>query len=325
MIEAMLYYIRWFLVFLLLGFNIFIWSEVWESFQPDLEKIQLKPAVLSVQTENLTPQSAQVVENIPNQNSSISNQNQSANLAEVVKKALEGSKGDYAIVIKNFKTGEEYRQNENKSYEPASLYKLWVMATVYKQLKEGLINHEDVLSSSIPVLNRKFGISDQNAELTSGYIDMSVDEAVNQMITISHNYAALLLADKIKNSNVTNFLAEYRLNNSSLGEPPKTTASDIALFFDKLYKGQLIDETSSKQMIEVLKKQQLNDGLPKNLNGVQIAHKTGEIEWYKHDAGIVFSNKGDYLIVMLSESESPIGAQGRIADVSKAVYDYFNK
>lgn len=248
----------------------------------------------------------------------------SSNLKEVVEKALVGTKGTYAVYIKNFKTNEEYKSRENDTFEPASLYKLWVMATTYQQIKEGALKEDEMLSQSIPTLNQEFGIDPSLAELTEGSIEMTVTEALTQMITISHNYAALLLAEKVKNSVVKDYIQNNGFSNSSLGEPPKTTASDIALFFEKLYKGKIVDKEYSDKMIELLKKQQLKNGLPRFLpEGTIIAHKTGEIDWYKHDAGIVFSPAGDYLIVILSESDSPPGAQERIADVSKAVYDYF--
>jgi hypothetical protein len=60
-------------------------------------------------------------------------------LSEVVEKSLTGTRGTYAIVIKNLRTGEIYTRNETRIFEPASLYKLWVMGTVYKQVKAGTL------------------------------------------------------------------------------------------------------------------------------------------------------------------------------------------
>lgn len=250
-------------------------------------------------------------------------------LGDVVSVALNGAQGDYAVVIKNLKTGESYFSNENKSYETGSLYKLWVMAAVYKQIQDGTLTKDEVLDDTIPNLNRKFGIGPEDAELTSGSIDMTIAEAIKQMITISHNYAAMLLTDKITVPSLENFLKTNGFTASSIGkddEVPKSTASDIALFLEKLYKGELADQINTAEMLDILKAQTFNGGLPKYLpEGVILGNKTGDIGWFKHDAGIIFSEKGDYLIVIMSESESPAGAQERIALISKAVYEYFNK
>lgn len=233
-----------------------------------------------------------------------------SSLEELVSSSLRGTKETYAVVIKNMHTGKGFRFNEDKVYEAGSLYKLWVMATVYEEIKKGEIKEDEILSQRVEVLNEKFEIEEDEAELTEGEITMSVGQAINQMIAISHNFAALLLLEKVGNSQI----------------PSQVTAKDAALFFENLYKGELVSPEYSQKMIDLLKKQQLNNGLPKYLpKDTQIAHKTGDIGWFKHDAGIVFTSKGDYIIVVLSETDSPTGAQEKIAQVSKAVYEYFNK
>lgn len=248
-------------------------------------------------------------------------------LGEVVEKVLADSQGDYAAVVKNLKTGETYSRNENKSYETGSLYKLWVMAAAFKQIQEGILTEDEVLSDSVVNLNQEFGISSSDAELTDGTITLIVGDALTQMITISHNYAAMLLTDKIKLSAVSDFLKLNNLTSSALGngnDLPKSTASDISLFLEKLYRGELADPINTNKMLDILKAQTFDNGLPKYLpKETVIANKTGDIDWFKHDAGIIFTDNGDYVIVVMSESESPVGAQERIALISKAVYEYF--
>ncbi len=248
----------------------------------------------------------------------------SANLKKVVESALADTKGTYGIAIKNLKTGEAYYGNELRIFQPGSLYKLWVMAEVFAQVQNGEIKEDEILSDSVTNLNGKFDIDPAVAELADGTITLSVKDALEQMITISHNYAAYLLSDRIKLPNVVKFLEQHKFTESTLGEPPKTTAYDIALFFEKLYKGNLGNAENTQRMLELLKKQVLDNKLPKYLpENTIIAHKTGEIDFFTHDAGIVFTDRGDYIIVVLSESDSPQGAEDRIGQVSQAVYKYF--
>lgn len=250
-------------------------------------------------------------------------------LEKAVLSVLEGNSGSYAVSIKNLKTSQEFNLKQDQEFESGSLYKLWVMAVVFEKIKTGELKEDQLLGQDIATLNRKFGIDLEFAELKEGYIDMTVSEALKQMVTISHNYAALLLSEKIKNSSVNKFLQDNGLSESSVSdsdEPPKTTASDTALFLEKLYKGEIVDSEYSAKMIEFLKGQKLNDKLPKYLPPeTVVAHKTGEIGWFSHDGGIVFSSGGDYIIVVMSESENPAGAEDRIGQISKAVYDYFSK
>ncbi|OGE62635.1 hypothetical protein A2964_02600 [Candidatus Daviesbacteria bacterium RIFCSPLOWO2_01_FULL_40_27] len=256
-------------------------------------------------------------------------QTEDDSLKLVVENALEETKGTYGIVIKNLKTGESYFANEHRIFEAGSLYKLWTMAVVYQQIQSGELQKEQVLSEDIATLNQEFDIDPDKAEQTEGTIALTVNSALTQMITISHNYAALLLTQKVKLSSVAAFLQENGLMESTVGTngaSPTVTPADTAFFLEKLYKGELASQEYSQEMIELLKNQKLNDGLSKYLpDQSKVAHKTGDIGWFKHDGGIVFTEAGDYIIMVMSESDSPAGAQERIALISKAVYDYFNK
>lgn len=250
----------------------------------------------------------------------------SSQLSKVVDEAMQGSKGKYGILIKNLKTGEIYHENEHMTFESGSLYKLWIMATAYEQIEEGTLKVDDSLHADIPELNERFNIATEDAELKEGTIDFTIGSALRQMITISHNYAALALSRKVGMKNVKIFLQNHDLEESFTGQPPKVSAYDIGIFFEKLYNNKLVSPSSDKEMIALLKEQTINHKLPAELSdSVEIAHKTGEIGLFSHDAGIVYAPKGDYIIVVLSRSDFPPGAEDRIATVSKAVYDYFNQ
>src|SRR3989344_4311405 len=229
---------------------------------------------------------------------------------------------------KNLKIEEKYSNLEDKIFDAGSLYKLWVMAETIRQVQNGQLNLDETLSEDIAVLNKDFNIDPDSAEMQRGTITLTVDQSLNQMITISHNYAALLLIKKIGLSSIKDFLQNNNLDKSTVGtggENPTTTPSDIALFLEKLYKGELASVEYTQKMMDLLKRQTLNDKLAKYLPTDSIAHKTGEIGWFSHDAGIIFLDGKDYLIVVLSETNSPAGAEERMANLSKAVYEHFQK
>ena len=186
-----------------------------------------------------------------------------------------GKDTDYSVVIKNFKTGEEFEFNEKKEYNSASLYKLWVFAVVMQKIKNGEIDPDEVMSGDKNKFDETLGIAapiptgdnptEEVENIEPVIISMKVSDAVEKMITESDNYAALLLTQKVGYRNVDAFLEKYGFNNSNFGSPPKTTASDIASFYESLYSGEIIDKSNSKEMIEVLKRQTLNDRIPKYL------------------------------------------------------------
>lgn len=259
----------------------------------------------------------------------INSQENSKPIEEIVDKVLDGGKNNYGIVIRNLKTGERYYLNEDKVFDSASLYKLWIMAVVYEQLDQGEVQENDVLSDSVEDLNEKFNISSSSAEFHDGTITTSVKNALENMIDISDNYSAMILTQKVGLATVSQFLNDNDFNDSKIGtaiDNPKTSAKDIASFFDKLYHDQLNDSSDSVQMLDLLKKQQLNGKIPKYIpTQVEIAHKTGELDNVSHDAGIVYGPRSSYIIVVMSSTDNPSNADENIAQISKLVYDYFEK
>ncbi len=251
----------------------------------------------------------------------------SKNIEKIVQKELSETKGDYSVVIKNLKTGESYYFNQHKIFDSASLYKLFVMGTVFQKIQGGNLDKTDVLSQQITILNDKFKISSDSAELTEGAITLPVQGALTRMITISDNYSALLLTEKVRLSQVALFLNQNSLTDSHVGtngESPTTSAFDTGSFFEKLYNEDLASKSLTQDMLALLKNQTLNTKIPKYLpKNTIIAHKTGELDYLSHDAGIVYTPKGDYVIVVMSETRSPVIANEKIAKISKGIYEYF--
>lgn len=250
-----------------------------------------------------------------------------APLAKTIKDALIGTTGTYAVAVKNLKTGESYFLNENRQFKTGSLYKLWVMATVFDQIEKGNLKTDEILSGDVENLNKKFNIPEDSVELKEGIVTLRVSDALTQMVTISHNYAAFLLIERIKLSTVGDYIKNKGFTQSVIGANlPTSTAGDIELFLEKLYKGELADKDSTEKMLDLLKKQKLNNKLPKDLpSGIIIAHKTGELDEFTHDAGIVYTPQSDYIIVVLTQSDMPDAAENRIIDISKNVFNYFSK
>ncbi len=259
-------------------------------------------------------------------------------LSKIALEEILQGEGEYAVAVKNLKTGESFFYNEDKQFDSASLYKLWVMAVSFQKIKDGSLRNDEILTLPQSYLDET--LSETTPTPTpegtptptpilpeeEKKISMEVSFALEKMITTSDNYAALLLASRSGTPSIVSFLRQYELKNSNFRQPPQTSASDIALFLEKLYKGEIVDRKYSEQMMEILKKQSLDDRIPKYLpDNIKVAHKTGELFGLKHDAGIVFGEKDDYIIVVLSETKNPTNASERIANFSKKVFDYFEK
>lgn len=250
------------------------------------------------------------------------------NLDQIIENALEGSKGTYSLAIKNLKTGEESYRDENRIFNAGSFYKLETMLTVLREIEKGELPEEEVLAGNVEEINKVLGVTTEEAELKEGTVDFTVESALRQMIAISHNYAAVLLTEKVGVKKIQEVINNLGLKNTLIDtqDRPKTTASDILLFFEKVYKREGVNAYVSQRILDLLLEQEINDRIPKYLpKEAKVAHKTAEIDYQKHDAGIVFTPKGDYIIVVLSETDNPSAASERIANISQEVYQYFDK
>jgi beta-lactamase class A len=133
-------------------------------------------------------------------------------------------------------------------------------------------------------------------------------------------------------------LAKAGFPGTRLASPQRTTARDVAKFFEETRNGTLLPgphgAAAAAELYGLLNAQQVNDRLPTGLPaGVTLAHKTGDRIGWAHDAAIVHAVRGDIVIVVLSgpwaapccDADHPGPAEkvafAAIAEIGRRVYD----
>jgi beta-lactamase class A len=96
----------------------------------------------------------------------------------------------------------------------------------------------------------------------------------------------------------------------------RSTAREIGQLFARMAKGELVSKDASTLMIDILKKQQVNDRLPRYLgDGIEIAHKTGDGQpWVANDAGIMWVKGQPIVIVVMAGHHRGASNDLRIAE-----------
>jgi len=252
-------------------------------------------------------------------------------LPKIFDKHFLDEEDNFAVLIKNLETGESFSHNKDKEFSSASLYKLWVLAVAKDQIERGDLLEDQLLSAEKEKLDERLSVNTPTPipegfipEEKKELIGINVKNAIVKMITISDNYSALLLSDIVGLKNINGFLKDFDFDDSSYDSPPTTTANDIAEYLELLYMGELVNSKISNDILSLLKEQEFDDRIPKYLpEKIEVAHKTGELLGVKHDAGIVFTSKGDYIIVVLSKTDNESVAAEKIAEFSKDVFSYF--
>ncbi|OGS11712.1 MAG: hypothetical protein A2234_08270 [Elusimicrobia bacterium RIFOXYA2_FULL_58_8] len=250
-----------------------------------------------------------------------------------LEKAAANWRGNVGIYIGDLHTGRNWDYNADRLFPSASLIKVPIMAAVFDRIKSGAIT----LGTQIRLTRAdRVGGSGSLRWVRDG-TTLSVMEIIYKMITESDNTATKMLIDYVGMPYLktafkqlglvhTNITQEgMSLSSGRIARENYTTAREMAGLMERIYAGELVDREASEFMLDVLKhtksRSRLRKGLPL---GWEIGHKTGLLRKSCHDAGIVFSPRGDYVIVVLT-SEVPDYASAKkfISRVASLTYTYY--
>ena len=223
---------------------------------------------------------------------------------------LNNSSFKSSVVVRGLNRQFNFNYNQNLVVPSASIIKIFIMGEAFNQANQGKI----VLNSYIMNLITRMIVISGNQE-TNTLIDLLGFENINKFI---------------RDSGMTNTILQRKMldfNARREGRENYTTAQDVALFLYKLYNGLIVNKAYSRMMIDIMKKQQNKSKMGRYLPlVVLVANKTGELEGIEHDAGYVFSPKGDYIFVMLTwDGTNPEYQKDVIGRVSREVYNVFSQ
>src|SRR5919201_3988272 len=217
-----------------------------------------------------------------------------SNLLDARVGAFEGSAG---IVVQDGTSGKTvYEHDADASVITASLYKLGVLVEVERRVDAGSMRY----SNSITIEPEDV-TEDGSYELVG--TTLSLDDALEQMITISDNGAAHALERIVGARQINDTLAALHIQPFRLAEDADednvASPRAIATLFTLLAQRRLISQAASDRMLKRLERQKINDRLPAALPaGTVVAHKTGNIGFATHDAGIIYGKAGEPMVVV---------------------------
>jgi beta-lactamase class A len=248
-----------------------------------------------------------------------------------IRKVIDDDKLKYSIVVKNLKTGETFKINEEAIVPSASTIKIFIMGEALRQAKGGrhALKERITVEESVKV---PFSILTM-LETGNSY---SLKDIITLMIVQSDNTATNILIDLLGMGSINEFIQNCGARHTILqrkmmdfearqeGRENYTCALDLANILELIYEGKIIDKEYSNLMMDILKLQ-LDKGMHLEIpDEIEIAHKPGELECLDHDAGIMFTGKGDILFAMTTwDAVSNNYARIAIGRAAKAVYDYF--
>lgn len=219
--------------------------------------------------------------------------------------------GDWSAYVKNLKTGEYTVVNDRQIY-PASIIKLFALGACYQKIEEGAIKEDDYYSYlySMTVMSNNAAFNQIIWTIGTDYLTQWCSE---NGYTRTKQYHGLRPAE-----NAEGLTTEDK--------PNETCASDVGHMLEDIYNGKCVSKEASEKMLKLLSQQHWTSKIPYGLpGGTRFANKTGDTMDYSHDGAIVYSDGGDYVLVIMCEDEGEAANQGhRFIEISSMVYKYFN-
>lgn len=255
-------------------------------------------------------------------------------LEQSLSQQINSFNGESGILIKDLQSNWEISFNKDKLFPSASIVKIPIMVSCFYAMQNGKLKYDSAIRLKSADKASGSGVL---KNMPTGK-EISVAELLELMITKSDNTAANMLIDRlgfeylnksfksygVKNTNLSRKMVDFK--SRSQGIENYTTAEDIALVLEKIYRGEIINQEVSKQCIDLLKKQKINDRIPKHLpEEVVVAHKTGLERFVCHDAGIVYTPNGDFIICALIKHSKTTSKSAKefIANVAEIAYQHF--
>lgn len=228
-------------------------------------------------------------------------------LDDRVRAVLGGFPGKVALFAKNLDTGAVYGVGPDEPVRTASTIKLPVLVEAFARVAEGRARWEEEL---VLTQEKKVGGSGILPEFDPG-LHLTLRDAVHLMIVVSDNTATNLVLDRLGADAVNDRMdalgfSETRLLRKVFGggdararTPARerfglgvSTPREMVTLIEKIEKGEVVSKDASHEMIEILKRQQVHEGIGRTLQGVAVANKTGALDLLRSDVAIVYSERG---------------------------------
>src|SRR3954454_1178142 len=230
------------------------------------------------------------------------------NLDDQVKPLVGSFKGTVSLFAKNLDTGETYGLNPDERVRTASTIKIAVMIEAFARVAEGKARWTDEV-----VLTKEKKVSGSGIlnELSDG-LKLTLRDAVNLMMILSDNTATNLVLDVLTTDAVNARMEslgfkQIKINRkvgsggeSMAGKDPENkkyglgfaTPREMVLVMEKLERGEIVSPSASKEMIDLMKREQGRNAIGRSLWDVPMASKYGALDRLRSAIGILYTKNG---------------------------------
>ncbi|MFZ5425010.1 MAG: serine hydrolase [Patescibacteria group bacterium] len=236
--------------------------------------------------------------------------------------------GQVALKVKFLNSDETFEYNAYAQVWAASVIKIPLVCTVYKQ-----INEKQIYDQERHIIKQENRVDGSGiAKLFSTSTEFTIHDLIVMTLTISDNSATNELIDIVGVGATETYMHKLGLVNTTLrhkmmvkaGKGPNlTTATDITTLLEKLYKKVI---PGKDEVLNFMKHTRLRDRLPRKIpNTVEVANKPGSLPEAMHDVGVVFSANPFIFSFLSDDQKDKEITREVISNCAKSCFDYSNQ
>lgn len=218
-------------------------------------------------------------------------------------------KGKVFLYAKNLDTGQTYEFNGNQRVRTASTIKIAVMIEAFARVAEGKAKWTDELVLTKAARYVGSGIL---PELNDG-LRLTLQDAVRLMMILSDNTATNMVLDYLTTDAVNERMSSLGFKATRImrrvgggGESREgklddnlkrfglgaTSPREMVEIMEKLERGEIVSKEVSKQMIELMKREQGRNSIGRSMPGVSMASKYGALDALRSCVAILYPKQG---------------------------------
>lgn len=234
-----------------------------------------------------------------------------------------------SIYYRDLNNGPWFGINEYSDFSPASLVKVPVMITLYKQEELQPEFLKKVIQIKSPVT-----YDDQNFipkhKLVQGQ-SYSIEELITRMIVDSDNYAYDVLLNEVDQDLLKDVYSDLGMNVDDILAASNgadiLNVKEYASFFRILFNSSYLSDIHSNQALEIMTRSTFENGLAAGTpEDIKVAHKFGERLFtfsgirQLHDCGIVYYPQKPYILCVMTKGSDFNDLSNFIKTVSDMTY-----
>ncbi|HET6648384.1 MAG TPA: serine hydrolase [Pyrinomonadaceae bacterium] len=217
-------------------------------------------------------------------------------------------KGKVTLFAKNLDTGAIYNLNGDEPVPTASTIKVAVMVEAFTRVAEGKAKWTDEL---VLTKEKKVGGAGILQEFGDG-LRLTLRDGVTLMMTLSDNTATNLVIDALTADAVNARMESLGFKETRLmrrvfggGESAegrkeenkrfglgRTTPHEMVTIMEKLERGEIINPAASKDMLELMKREQGTNGIWRGQWRAPKATKSGALDALRSNVGLIYHPRG---------------------------------